>query len=118
MKGEPLTTMTKEPTAAELRRIELENQPNRAREEAVEAFTWQDLAACKGMNANLFFPERGASTILAKTICGGGRWEGIDYQECPVQDQCLKWALEYPERFGIWGALSERDRRRLRLGQT
>ena len=65
---------------------------------------WQDGANCKGANADLFFPERGASTRAAKAIC----------RECNVRVDCLEFAITTGEKFGIWGAMSERERRRVR----
>ena len=65
---------------------------------------WQDMANCKGADPDLFFPERGASTRKAKSIC----------RECQVQTQCLEFAIVASEKFGIWGGLSERERRRIR----
>jgi len=65
---------------------------------------WQDLANCRGANADLFFPERGASTRQAKGIC----------RACAVQNECLEFAIANGEKFGIWGGLSERERRKIR----
>ena len=65
---------------------------------------WQDLANCLGVDPDLFFPERGASTREAKEVCRG----------CVVRDDCLEFALVNGEKFGIWGGMSERERRRLR----
>lgn len=65
---------------------------------------WQDQANCLGVDPDLFFPERGASTREAKEVCRG----------CEVRQQCLEYALANGEKFGIWGGLSERERRRLR----
>jgi WhiB family redox-sensing transcriptional regulator len=65
---------------------------------------WQDGANCKGANADLFFPERGASTRTAKGIC----------RECSVRADCLEFAITTGEKFGIWGGMSERERRRVR----
>ena len=65
---------------------------------------WQDQAACLGMDPDLFFPERGASTREAKSICNS----------CPVKVDCLEFALRNGEKFGIWGGMSERERRRIR----
>lgn len=65
---------------------------------------WQDQANCLGVDPDLFFPERGASTREAKEVCRG----------CVVREQCLEYALANGEKFGIWGGLSERERRRLR----
>ncbi|AEI10084.1 WhiB family transcription regulator [Corynebacterium resistens DSM 45100] len=69
---------------------------------------WQEQALCAQTDPEAFFPEKGGSTREAKRIC----------QACGVRDECLEYALEHDERFGIWGGLSERERRRLkkRLG--
>ena len=69
-----------------------------------DALDWQVSAACKGSDANLFFPERGASTRVAKAIC----------RECAVRDECLDFAIDTGEKFGIWGGMSERERRRVK----
>jgi WhiB family redox-sensing transcriptional regulator len=65
---------------------------------------WQDEANCLGVDPDLFFPERGASTREAKEVCRG----------CVVRDECLEFALANGEKFGIWGGMSERERRRIR----
>jgi WhiB family redox-sensing transcriptional regulator len=69
-----------------------------------EQKSWQDQANCLGVDPDLFFPERGASTREAKEVCRG----------CVVRLDCLEYALANGEKFGIWGGLSERERRRLR----
>lgn len=67
--------------------------------------TWMPHAACRGApDQTLWFPERGASTRVAKEICAA----------CPVQEPCLDYALRASETHGIWGGKSERERRRLR----
>ncbi len=71
---------------------------------ALDRLAWQDQANCKGANADLFFPERGASTRTAKGIC----------RECQVRPECLEFAITTGEKFGIWGGMSERERRRVR----
>lgn len=65
---------------------------------------WQSEANCLGVDPDLFFPERGASTKEAKAVCRG----------CVVREDCLEYALANGEKFGIWGGLSERERRRIR----
>src|SRR5712692_7170221 len=65
---------------------------------------WQEQANCLGVDPDLFFPERGASTREAKSVCRG----------CEVRAECLEYALRHGEKFGIWGGLSERERRRVR----
>ncbi len=69
-----------------------------------EELVWQNYANCLGVDPDLFFPERGASTREAKEVCRG----------CVVQDECLEFALRNGEKFGIWGGKSERERRRVR----
>ncbi len=70
--------------------------------------TWQRKANCMGVDPDLFFPERGASTREAKEVCRG----------CVVRDDCLEYALANGEKFGIWGGLSERERRRIRRARV
>lgn len=65
---------------------------------------WQERALCAQTDPEAFFPEKGGSTREAKRICLG----------CEVKDACLEYALANDERFGIWGGLSERERRRLK----
>lgn len=65
---------------------------------------WQTDALCAQTDPEAFFPEKGGSTRDAKRICA----------TCDVKAQCLDYALHNDERFGIWGGLSERERRRLR----
>ncbi len=66
---------------------------------------WLERALCAQTDPDAFFPEKGGSTRDAKKICIG----------CEVRSACLSAALRNDERFGIWGGLSERERRRLKL---
>lgn len=68
------------------------------------AFAWQNEALCAQTDPEAFFPEKGGSTREAKKVC----------QECTVRTECLEYALAHDERFGIWGGLSERERRKLK----
>ncbi|PWI27882.1 WhiB family transcriptional regulator [Pseudoglutamicibacter cumminsii] len=65
---------------------------------------WQTQALCAQTDPEAFFPEKGGSTRDAKKVCGS----------CAVRAECLEYALKNDERFGIWGGMSERERRRLR----
>jgi WhiB family redox-sensing transcriptional regulator len=65
---------------------------------------WQSDSLCAQTDPEAFFPEKGGSTRDAKKICAS----------CEVRVHCLEYALENDERFGIWGGLSERERRKLR----
>ena len=73
-----------------------------------EVPTWQRKANCMGVDPDLFFPERGASTREAKEVCRG----------CVVREDCLEYALANGEKFGIWGGMSERERRRIRRSRA
>jgi WhiB family redox-sensing transcriptional regulator len=65
---------------------------------------WQELALCAQTDPEAFFPEKGGSTREAKRVC----------LSCEVRQECLEYALANDERFGIWGGLSERERRRIK----
>jgi len=64
---------------------------------------WQQRANCRGVDPDLFYPERGASTREAKAVCGG----------CEVRSSASSTGSTTP-KVRIWGGLSERERRRLR----
>lgn len=64
---------------------------------------WTNDALCAEVGGDDWFPEKGGPTHAAKNIC----------KRCDVQSECLGWALEHGERFGIWGGLSADERRRL-----
>src|SRR5699024_4812944 len=66
--------------------------------------SWQERSLCAQTDPEAFFPEKGGSTREAKKVCTG----------CEVRQECLEYALEHDERFGIWGGLSERERRKLK----
>ena len=69
-----------------------------------EELRWQERALCAQTDPEAFFPEKGGSTREAKRVC----------RSCEVRSECLEYALEHDERFGIWGGMSERERRRLK----
>ena len=73
--------------------------------------SWQDRAACQGMDALLFFgpdgeprPERDIREARAKAV----------WQLCPVRVPCLDYALRNSIRHGIWGGLDDEERTRER----
>lgn len=66
-----------------------------------EDLLWREKALCARSDPEAFFPEKGGSLREAKPICAS----------CEVVERCLMWALKHDERFGIWGGLSERERR-------
>jgi WhiB family redox-sensing transcriptional regulator len=69
-----------------------------------DELSWQELALCAETDPEAFFPEKGGSTREAKKVCLG----------CDVRAECLEYALTHGERWGIWGGLSERERRKLK----
>ncbi len=66
--------------------------------------SWQERSLCAQTDPEAFFPEKGGSTREAKKVC----------VNCEVRQECLEYALAHDERFGIWGGLSERERRKLK----
>lgn len=70
----------------------------------LEPLPWAEQARCLHADPEIFFPEKGGSTREAKRLCA----------ECDVRAECLEYALDNDERFGVWGGLSERERRKLR----
>jgi WhiB family transcriptional regulator, redox-sensing transcriptional regulator len=65
---------------------------------------WQDRALCAQTDPEAFFPEKGGSARAAKRVC----WA------CEVRAECLEYALEHDELWGIWGGLSPKERRPLK----
>jgi hypothetical protein len=101
LKGEALRKATVRLTRARGRSERLARLADEARGEGATYFR---LGECRGADSNLFFPERGEDTSLAKSIC----------KDCPVRKGCLEYALANVERQGIWGGTSERERRQIR----
>jgi WhiB family transcriptional regulator, redox-sensing transcriptional regulator len=67
---------------------------------------WVMRAKRRQSEPDLFFPEKGLSSRPAIMVCLG----------CPVRQECLDHALEHDERFGIWGGMTETERRRMKPG--
>lgn len=73
--------------------------------------SWQMKGLCRGNHSYLFFPpstverkeERERREIKAKAICS----------VCPVNEDCLEFAVEIKEPYGIWGGLTETERRQV-----
>lgn len=79
-------------------------RPPQRRRDDDNPLAWQVDALCSQTDPEAFFPEKGGSTRDAKRICAS----------CEVSGDCLEYALQNDERFGIWGGLSERERRKLK----
>ncbi len=68
-----------------------------------EQLHWQDFALCAQTDPDIFFPEKGGSTTPATSVCSA----------CSVRSQCLDYAISHDIRHGIWGGMSDNDRRRI-----
>ena len=71
--------------------------------------TWRNRAACLGEDPELFFPDGKTGPALlqteeAKAVC----------HRCEVAATCLKWAIESGQDYGVWGGMSEYERRALK----
>lgn len=64
---------------------------------------WRARAACRGLDAAVFYPVDEDEVEEARAICA----------LCPVQETCLEYALANGEKLGIWGGLTEKERRRI-----
>ncbi|WP_374462010.1 WhiB family transcriptional regulator [Microtetraspora sp. AC03309] len=69
---------------------------------------WQESALCAQTDPEMWFPEKGASNADAKRVC----------RSCEVRAECLEYALANEEPYGVWGGLSEMQRRRLLVQRT
>lgn len=76
--------------------------------------SWHDQAKCLAADPSLFFPEKGGNAYseaqMAKDVCNGADGGAV----CAARAACLEWALSNNEKFGVWGGLSERERRGFR----
>ncbi|MBA3267743.1 MAG: WhiB family transcriptional regulator [Acidimicrobiia bacterium] len=65
---------------------------------------WREEAACRSADTAVFFPATDDEAAEAKAICA----------TCPVREPCLMFALANREEQGVWGGLTETERRRAR----
>lgn len=65
---------------------------------------WRHSALCSQTDPEIFYPEKGGRTLEAKQTC----------MACEVRPECLQYALECDEEFGVWGGLSPQERRNLK----
>lgn len=74
-------------------------------------------AACSETDPDLWYPEKGGSTKLARTLCRGGEYHGKRIPECPVRAACLARALDQPSpvtHYGTWAGYTAPKLRRMR----
>lgn len=74
--------------------------------------TWRELALCKDRDTNDFYPEMGVKGA-AKQV----REMKVFCRQCSVILDCLDYALENDEQFGIWGGMTPKERSRIRRQQ-
>jgi WhiB family transcriptional regulator, redox-sensing transcriptional regulator len=68
-----------------------------------DGLSWQDAGLCGQTDPEAFFPEKGGSTREAKQVC----------RSCEVRAECLEYALEAGEPWGVWGGKSPEERREM-----
>lgn len=61
---------------------------------------WVGEAVCRGVRSDVFFPPSGVRPVEALRLCG----------VCPVRVECLEYAIENHQHWGVWGGLTERQR--------
>jgi WhiB family transcriptional regulator, redox-sensing transcriptional regulator len=67
------------------------------------SMSWRQAAECRGADPAVFYPDEDEDASEAKAIC----------ESCPVREPCLEHALVVREKHGVWGGLTERERRRV-----
>ena len=77
------------------------------------SLAWMERAACLAAEPDLFFPVSAvgpavAQVVAAKAVCQG----------CPVRAECLNYAVQTAQQHGIWGGVTEEERRLARRGQA
>jgi WhiB family redox-sensing transcriptional regulator len=72
--------------------------------ERISKQDWREAAACRGADVELFFPANEEEADVAKAVCAS----------CPVREPCLEFALAARQLEGVWGGLTDTERRRLR----
>lgn len=75
--------------------------------ERTQDLAWQAEAACRGVDPDLFFPEKGESLEPARAVCA----------KCAVREECLEYSLDGSEKHGVWASTSERQRRTMRAAR-
>ena len=68
---------------------------------------WMDEAACKNTDPDDWFPEE-------YSLAHDNKMTRICIESCPVQEQCLNYALENKEKLGIWGGFTQQELKGIR----
>ncbi|WP_436231447.1 WhiB family transcriptional regulator [Arcanobacterium phocae] len=71
--------------------------------QAAEDLSWMEEALCAQTDPDIFYPEKGGSTAPATSVCAS----------CSVRAECLEYAVTNDIRHGIWGGISDNDRKRI-----
>jgi len=64
---------------------------------------WKDKAECLDADPDIFFPPEGVNIHQARAVCA----------RCPVQEECLEYALKHNIEFGVWGGMSRKEREQI-----
>ena len=80
--------------------VEMDNSHLQLPQVGVPLGDWADDAACKSMDIEIFYPKSGRRPTQALATC----------RECPVRSECLEYALEAHQHWGVWGGMTERQR--------
>jgi WhiB family redox-sensing transcriptional regulator len=94
--AELLLTLSDDERRATLRRLRAELADRTA--------NWRQLAACRGLDVEIFYPPEETRGGAAKRVC----------RHCPVIHECRVWALDTAEQYGIWGGLTAAEHARRR----
>ena len=72
--------------------------------ETKDVTTWREKALCQSIDPEVFFDDESSATSEAKTICA----------VCVTSQQCLRYALDNNEQYGVWGGFTAAERRMIR----
>lgn len=87
--------------------MEWEGRPAHLSSLRFDRAEWRADAACRGLDTAMFYPGPGADMAQARAVCAS----------CDVSLECLRYALDHDEKFGIFGGRSERQRKQMRKGR-
>lgn len=88
--------------------MKITREARRLLQDFLTPLPWYKDARCAQIGGDFWYPEKGESNKDAKTIC----------LTCPAQGPCLQEALRTDDQFGVWGGLSEFERRGMKPGRA